>query len=584
MFKPLPFGLLLAAVLAAQLAPPPGGGGSTGNISSSGTPASPQLAQFTDATHIKGVPQGVFNVRLIYGAVPDGSTDNSTAIANAFTASNAFTSGVPTVYFDCDTATTVCVYNFGGSGTSPINPTVATTILCAPGATLNYTGSAHAADIGATGRSSAYPERYTIQGCRWTGGASYTAGLYFNDWAMDSAIRDNQFKNFGNRTGYAIVFSGNNWQAVMTGNRWWDTDGASRNVLDAHTATNNNLLFTDNVMDCLTSIGGACSPTTVGVGLWVFTGIITNNQLKFHAPLIRVSSCATCGGGAGTFIEDNIFEGNTGQTGPAITFGDPGTTGAGVPGVWIKDNNIYWPSTSGTVTIGPESASSGSFALDNAHITGNQFTFAPTGGAAYVNTNSTNGGLLANNVKTGGVPIDTSSTPPLIPTGFVTTHAVLGVQSFLGNSGTLANAVAVFDSSGINLQRGSYHSLAGPTLCVSSTASGTAQLCDTAPKFDVSGSAIAPTAGDTIIYKTGTTNTGDLTIAINGGSAVHVRKAQGTSVLAAGDLIAGQYVPLTFDGTFWEMAPASSLVVPTSCTGLPTGALVNNASLAGFCP
>ena len=117
------------------------GGGGSGDVSNSGTPAAFQLAEWTDATHVKGVSQGVFNVRLMYGAVPDGSTDNSTAIANAFAASNGFTNGTPTVYFDCDTDTTTCQYNYGGSGISPINPLVPTTIECAPGVTLKYTGT-----------------------------------------------------------------------------------------------------------------------------------------------------------------------------------------------------------------------------------------------------------------------------------------------------------------------------------------------------------------------------------------------------------------------------------------------------------
>ena len=72
-----------------------------------------------------------------------------------------------------------------------------------------------------------------------------------------------------------------------------------------------------------------------------------------------------------------------------------------------------------------------------------------------------------------------------------------------------------------------------------------AQSCITSPAF-------TPAAGDTIIYKTTTVNTGDLTINVNASSAVHVRKWQASAVLASGDLVSGVYVPLTYDGTYWE--------------------------------
>ena len=47
-------------------------------------------------------------------------------------------------------------------------------------------------------------------------------------------------------------------------------------------------------------------------------------------------------------------------------------------------------------------------------------------------------------------------------------------------------------------------------------------------------------------------NTGDVTINVNSTSAVHARKWQGVSALAAGDLNADVYLLATYDGTFWE--------------------------------
>ena len=507
------------------------------------------------ATVLKPGGPGVINVRLQYGAIPDGSTDNSTAITNAFTNSNAFTNGIPTVYFDCNTnGQTVCQYNYGGSGVSPINPTVATTILCAPGTTLNYTGSAHAVDVGPTGLSQVSTDRYTIQGCRWTGGASYTAGIYFNDYVANTLVAFNEFWNFGNRTAYSIVYPGNNWTPTVTGNYWRDTDGFTRNMVDAHTATNAGLLFSGNKNECENySPYQACSATTVGVGLWLFTGWVSNNEIKYHQPAIRVSSCSACGGGSGIWINNNIFESNTGMLGPAITFGDPGTAGSHVVVVTTVDKNqFYWPAASGVPSIGPETASSGSFNWDGLTLTNNVLS-TPTAAASYVNTNQGVRTYVSNNRLLNNTLVTTASTPPIIDTGAASRAAYFGLQSFNGASGSLASSLPVFDSDGVNIVRGSYHSVSTPMVCVDSSGSATAQSCQTSPDFDTSGSGISLVAGDTITYKTSTTNTGDLTIAVNFGSAVHVRKQQGQSTLSSGDLLAGVYVPLTFDGTYLEL-------------------------------
>jgi len=82
-------------------------------------------------------------------------------------------------------------------------------------------------------------------------------------------------------------------------------------------------------------------------------------------------------------------------------------------------------------------------------------------------------------------------------------------------------------------------------LCLDTSGSGTVQSCTTTPTF-------VPAAGDSIIYETTTTNTGDLTINVNGAGAVHARKWQASATLAAGDLVAGVYMLATYDGTYWE--------------------------------
>lgn len=550
-----------------------------------GTPA---MAQSNGAVFpgVKGVTQGVFNVRTMYGAIPDGSTDNATAITNAFTATNAFTNGIPTVYFDCDTGTTTCEYNYSGSGISPINPLVGTTILCAPGATLNYTGAAHAVDLGPTTLTHVITDRYTIQGCRWTGGANFTGGIYVNDWIANLLIIENVFWNFGNQTAYSIVFpgsgasgTGGNWTPIVSHNYWQDTDGFTRNMVDAHSSTNTGILFTDNKNECEGSGGtAACSVSTVGAGVWLFTGHVIANEIKYHYPAVRIATCAVgCGGGAGIFIQNNLFEGNSNGASPAVTYGDPGTIGSNTGSQPVIANNyFFWPSVANVSIIGPETASSGSFALFGATVVNNTFGPAPSGTGVYINTNAGNNNYASNNRKT-GASLNQTTTPPLFDTGSISSTGATGtlysMQAVVGFGGALANSLTAFDSSGVNSQRANYHNVAGPLTCSDVTGSGTAQTCNTSPAFIPAGSHILPTTGDTIWYTTTTTNTGDVTLNANSNTAVHIRKWGGAAVLAAGDLQANTWYPLTYDGTFWEMPIYKQ---NASSTGAGTQTLTNS--------
>jgi hypothetical protein len=566
--------------------------GGSGGALISGTPAAPNQAQWTDATHVKGVSQGMFNVRTMYGAIPDGSTDNSTTIAAAFTASNGFaTNNIPTVYFDCDTGSTTCTYNYGGSGISPLNPTKPTTIMCAPGVTLNYTGTAHAVDLGPTGLTLAtyHTSRYTVQGCRFTGGASYTAGIYVNNYIINTAILYNEFWNFGvsyvggaASTAATITYDRNVWEPLVDGNFWRDSDGVTRNMVDSHLAINGHFMFSHNANECATSGGVACSISTYGYGVWMFSGWIVNSEIQFHYPDIRLGSCGgggACGGGEGKWVINNGLEGNPSGPTPQITYGDPGTVGATIPGVVIRNNNIFSTAASGVPNIGPETASSSNFDISGATIENNQFTSAPTGGAPYVKTGPGVNVYVANNFGV-GVPLSQASSPPIIDAGFATQKARFGLRSYQNGSPTMANAVAVFDSNGVDLQQGNYHNLASPRICSDGTGSGTAQVCNTAPASDVSGANITLVAGDEIIYKTTTANTGDLTILVDSGSAVHVRKFGGMCVLAADDVLPNVYYPLTYDGTYLEISAPNLKPCGYTVAALPAtaalGAVIGN--------
>lgn len=148
------------------------------------------------------------------------------------------------------------------------------------------------------------------------------------------------------------------------------------------------------------------------------------------------------------------------------------------------------------------------------------------------------------------------------------------------NGGTVPTSAAILgtDASAKPIAA-TAHGVAGPRNCNDTSGSGTAQSCSTTPTF-------TPGAGDEIIYQTTTQNTGDVTVAVNGAAAAHVRKWQGASVLAAGDLKANVPTPMTFDGTFWEIstignAPAGSGVSSiTAGCGLSGGTISSSGTIA----
>jgi hypothetical protein len=503
------------------------------------------------STYVAPKAQGMLNVRLAYGGVPDGSTNNNTTIAAAFTAANAFTNanGSPTVYFDCDPGTTTCAYNYNGSGLSPIKMLVPMTVLCAPGVTLNYGGSAHAVEVGATGLTQVDTGRYNIQGCRFTGGASYTAGIYVNDFIATAYITDNEFLNFGNQTGYSIVFPGNNWTPTVSRNYWRDTDGFTKNMIDAHLGTNVGLLFVDNKNECETSIGAACSIVTTGVGVWTCAGWVTHNEIKYHYPAIRICPSSY----QLVMIDGNVLEGNTNGTKPAITFGNPGVAGAHLTQkTYIINNGFYWPNATGNPPyLAGETASSGTHNLDNLTFAGNNLQSSlPSGVTSWINTGSGSNIWTGRNFNASNNEITQTSTVPLTDRAATTYQSV---AAWNGNGTSIAGRLAVGDASGIGLSAAFFHDVSLPMVCTDASGSSTAQTCNTSPKFNTAGSAIVPVAGDMIIYKTTTTNTAALTLSVNAQAAKTVKKTNGTTDLAAGDIVAGAYYTLIYDGTNWEL-------------------------------
>ena len=88
--------------------------------------------------------------------------------------------------------------------------------------------------------------------------------------------------------------------------------------------------------------------------------------------------------------------------------------------------------------------------------------------------------------------------------------------------------------------------------CLASSASGTAYVCSTTyPSVAPPGAGGLP--GLVILLKVDVANTGAATLRADAGIAAPIRKQGGSAALAANDFLPGQLVPLSFDGTYWQV-------------------------------
>jgi hypothetical protein len=264
-----------------------------------------------------------------------------------------------------------------------------------------------------------------------------------------------------------------------------------------------------------TAPSGTC--TSAQSGMWTLTqdGVITR--------------CPSGGGTWTTFA--------SGMTNPMSALGDTMYGGVGGAATRLAGNTTttkqflsqtgdgtnsaapVWDTVGGVTSI----AANSPITVDTS--TGAVTVSCPTCGTSSGGSNvSINGGSTLANVNLNG-------TTPAAETGY--TNAKFQVSGSSVSVET-ANPTA--------------HTTAATLTCADTSGSGTAQSCNTSPSF-------TPVAGDSIIYTTTTANTGTgLTINVNSLGAKSVAKWQGTTTLAANDLLANKQVLLTYDGTNWEAA------------------------------
>lgn len=164
----------------------------------------------------------------------DDTTDNATVFGNIATASNSATQHQTngqnveplTVLF----GTGVYKYSSGLAFTKPVR------IKCEPGAVFDYSGVAHAMDLGASGLTSATIDSgpYSVQGCTFIGGSTQTAGIYTNAFVPNVTIQDVWMRDFGpsNSSVWQIQFAGNNYHQMIFDNHIWNDDGSLRSWLN----------------------------------------------------------------------------------------------------------------------------------------------------------------------------------------------------------------------------------------------------------------------------------------------------------------------------------------------------------------
>lgn len=122
---------------------------------------------------------------------------------------------------------------------------------------------------------------------------------------------------------------------------------------------------------------------------------------------------------------------------------------------------------------------------------------------------------------------------------------------------------------------GTSHSLFGLLACGDTSASGTAQVCNTAPTF-------VPASGDCVLYTTTTANTGaSLTLNVNSLGVKSVAKWQGATTLSANDVLASKQVLACYDGTNWELSTIGN-APGGSGTVTSVGFTINSTSPSGI--
>lgn len=239
-----------------------------------------------------------------FGAVCDGSTDNAAAFEKISDYVNQSGGNISVFFPDGKYS-----YSGGLSFTKPVK------LYSNGGAALFYTGTGRAISFSAVydadgAPSGGYFQHAAVENLTLTGGASMTAGLFFDSFVTVARMSGVRFVNFGNASAYGVWFSKNNWDCLMLNCTFFadDSNGpVTRNWVrvsgdsgaDANSAFNSRL----RMQSCLAT---DISTAAKGVGVWL-DGV--NNEIsgcKFEGfdPDVRLGCYANS-----CVVAHNYFEG-----------------------------------------------------------------------------------------------------------------------------------------------------------------------------------------------------------------------------------------------------------------------------------
>jgi len=145
-----------------------------------------------------------------------------------------------------------------------------------------------------------------------------------------------------------------------------------------------------------------------------------------------------------------------------------------------------------------------------------------------------------------------------IPTGCV--ESTSGLLGPLSCTTTINGTPCTMGGSCNPVNIGTAHNISAVLSCVDSSGSSTTYSCSTSPTF-------TPSAGDVILFKPGTTNTGASTLNVNSSGAIAIREWNTSTATVAGDVVANSFYLLKYDGAgVWRLTDSSNPPVESGTT------------------
>lgn len=310
----------------------------------------------------------------------------------------------------------------------------------------------------------------------------------------------------------------------------------------------------------LSQMFGWKNVTAAVVGTSQGSPILVNCGRAFHGSA-DVEDCMTFselpGNGNDAAITFNI--GHTGTSTGTVTTQFPGPIAAGSSG-----------GVGGTLSLPEGTAPSASASNDLCYADSTSH---------FIKCSNNNGSFLTLPYETGtmtsGDLVSVNATTNLIQdASVVAANVVTAASNF--TTGQVVQAAGANKA----LISATGHGIALPLTCGDTSASGTAQVCNTSPTF-------TPVSGDCINYTTTTANTGaGLTWNVNSLGAKSVEKWLSSTTLVAGDIPANKTITSCYNGTSWDVmtignAPSGGSGSSVSVNG---GATVTSPNLNAATP